>query len=385
MRGLFYCIILLAAFPPLPRSYLSEVALYQSLLVITIMVWVILLNVRRVKWFSGLESSLLYTTMGVSVWGAMLGIFNANQTTLIVKEIFYMLSPFLILLCMYCMNFSRLDFRFLIRVLVVYASFAALVQALYMWGAAGDETRYVDRWERLLMSSECLPLGILAVIVSGRSNSIASGIAKYAVVAVMVVGLISTQGRLQLLLVALMAFLWVSPVHFIAILCKYSVFLIFPFLYLYLVLFTGVGEVDDSIGWRKVEWLSYYLESGDVFSALLGEGLGARLETLYPLTVYGGETFTSVDRFHNIFLYLIFKVGLLGCFVYVVSFMYYSYRSIKACLTYNKAVVCSFIAFMFFVSGSFFGLYTMNLSSSFIFALLFFINNEVEGYGRDIV
>jgi hypothetical protein len=75
---------------------------------------------------------------------------------------------------------------------------------------------------------------------------------------------------------------------------------------------TGVGEQDASLGWRFMEHVALFehFQSGTVYDALFGFGLGARLPL--PPGVVDFNDNTSIPHLHNSFGTILLKFGLLG-------------------------------------------------------------------------
>ncbi len=368
-------LILIFLFPPLPRTMFSFVFKMEFFVLVSLSLILLVYFIKNKKVLQFPSFPFILTWLGWIGWGILIGIINKNSAYILIKDLIYMLIPFIVIFLL--KNFNNfLDNNFL-EVLFRYGLIVSLVQIVLEYsGIISNIQRHVFRHIFLLLSTELIPLILILWIIYKRK------LFDYRVF-IYILTLLLTKGRIDLLFILLILFsylfiLMIKSYKYRAI-YLFSLFFMFSFLWILPLLFPPLQNFfDSSIKWRYLEWQSFFefkihLTEVNIFS---GQGFGATLLSIRPLKIFLGQMCFYLDRFHNIFLFLIFKLGVIGLIFYYYLF-FYTFKNIKSLKKNSTFMLKFFLIFLMFIVFPVHGGFTMSFSQGIIFGfVLYLVDNE---------
>lgn len=368
-----WSIFLLGMFPPIPRIYgggVNEIQAIVALLLLLVAGSYILIRHGQVY---PIPSVLMVVFFVFPLVFSIVGVAKGNSFVSIAKEFVFFSIP---LFCTFTFINLRISFSHLLGALTVTAVFASLAQCAYGATAILDPSinRYHYRWDYLLMSSDLIALGVFAECAKAQKLRHLLSFKMF----ILLVGMASTLGRFELMTLLIpVVFLSILNLkqfrilHVIGVACLGAL----PIAYSLSILTFNSEITDTSTLWRATEWLSYmrHAEGSSMESILFGEGFGAFLKSTITLKIATGEEFDLLDRFHNFWLYLIFKTGLVGailfacCLFFLISFKARASSQSQAVRYYYFGLL--YVLFSFFVKGNIVGLITMDISDGVLLSI----------------
>ncbi|WP_201327702.1 O-antigen ligase family protein [Thermotomaculum hydrothermale] len=134
----------------------------------------------------------------------------------------------------------------------------------------------------------------------------------------------------------------------------------------------------SSLQWRYHEWNTYiaFVKNNPDNVLLFGKGFGAVLFSEKPIQVFLASKVFYLERFHNIFLFLLFKIGIIGVFLYL-SILYFVFKIIGKNVPSNNFYVIFYLVFLFFIGFPANGGFTMSVFIGMVLGVcLFFCCNS---------
>jgi hypothetical protein len=301
--------------------------------------------------------------------------FAAERLSLVVRELIYIISPAVIFIAVFGVTkrASRLDK--LVTVLIYYGLVSALIQ-VFLWFIFydADVGRFQYRWRYLLMSSSVWPVCMLVAFQRIMSQGFSFG--RFIYIVVLSACALASMGRLDLTLLLAFFVLFALPRKLYKA-YAYSLLAAIPVVVIFLSSGSSLISDDSSVDWRLVEWVSYFSIDKTVWQIFWGFGFGSELQTIVPLTTYyDGKTYNFIARFHSIFLYLLFKTGVVGfgAFCFFLWSLIKPYRDNLVARSRNMGLQLLMVYLV--LGGSFFGLYTMSFVQSAVIALLLILSQS---------
>ena len=162
-----------------------------------------------------------------------------------------------------------------------------------------------------------------------------------------------------------------------------TVFLITPILYIVWLSKSEVNVNDSSKIWRQMEAKTVYENiKGKQINLYIGNGLGHSITPFRPIKLYQGESLTEIRRFHNIFLYLVVKMGIFGMMAFLIALILLTKRFYRKWNhKYRKGkyfLLASYLIFIIFVDGSITGHFTMNINTGMELGLFLALMEKIS-------
>ncbi len=372
---IFNVILLLLFFPPLPVAFNSLVFKWQSLIILLFSIETVFLILLKNK---AKKISVKYVILFFipAFWGLVVGLINNNNYFKMFRDFYFFLLPILIYFLL--ANNKRFFSMFFSKSFEIYIIIVAIIQLLssfygfILWGNR-SEFRHLHS----LISTYLFPFFLILNITKSRKLfTIVNGL--------VILALILTLGRMDLLFVfALVISVWfIRKISNPVLRTSYIIFLIVSFVSAYFIplIFSKINFIADaSVEWRYIEWLSFVngAKKGGLFCLFIGKGFGAALKTITSLSLFSGKVLYSIDKFHNVFLFLFYKLGVLGILFLLIFF----YSTIKdAFLITKDEIFLIRYAILFFigVKGLVTGSFTASMSFGIILGLLIYVKEIVE-------
>lgn len=354
--------------------YLLTLAVGVSLLVI---IPPVMLN-KRIALFNHPIINLFLFLNLVGVIGASL---TGNGIARVIKEAAIFIAPvvfYFLLINTFPIQREKSQKVFFKVLLITLITLCLFQLAYYPLGFLNFSSRYEFRHHYVLFSSVFLLLFPLSVI------NIEKKLTRITMALVFSLVIILTLSRdfqlyIFLLLVAYFLYRWSKQLSYVYIAC----FCLFPFMYIGLATYMyQSGSIDKSSMWRFIELMSFaahVLKNPAVL--LTGDFFGSYLKTIEPIIIFG-EVIDEIPRFHNFWLYLLFKFGLICTLAVYVSAIVYIYKLIKKSqLGYYTGFL---LAYMLFVNGSFWGSFTQIPAVAILFAFILYISKKVTEDERSL-
>ncbi|NOZ13585.1 MAG: hypothetical protein GXO69_08050 [Acidobacteria bacterium] len=362
-------LLLVLVFPPVFRDMLLTVQKLQLLLFLALGGVVLWLYHKEE---GGVLTVLLYLFVWFPLGYAVVGFFCAYSPYVIFKEVLFFIMP----IFMYVLFRRFFASEGWVRALVLFAVFAAVLQ-LAIWFEirliAGGMHRTLYRWEVLCMSYPILSVSLW--LIAGNSHA---GVRRqeWGMIALLFLGILATSGRRDLVAVgALMLF---AAGGFFRSERKMGCWILLlsaaPVFYLLLlnhgVQLPGKHRKD----WRVYEVQTFFQSTGPgQLSFWTGHGLGWELPVKRKLHVYRSETLPAINKFHDFWLYLLAKTGVIGAFVFWAGllFLFFSIkrRVFKRFSGNFPIFLLGYLAFLCFASWNYDGGVAMAFQQSALFGM----------------
>ncbi len=373
---MIFFLLFLLFFPPLPRVMFGIVFKWEFLLIILFLIFLLLKMVGR-----GGRTTLklppikcLFIWLGLVFFGCVLGYVKGYPLYEIVKDTCYFITPLMVFLLM--KNYKGLFREPFYKALFKYGTIVSVIQIILIsYGLFKGINRYTLRHLYLIFSTELIPLiAVFRIIITEKI--------KDKVFFLYIATLIITLGRADFLFIVvfLISYFFIKKFKSNKIRLVYLLFFSIGFTALWLIPFFFPDRISlfgSSIRWRYQEWFSYfdYLKDFPKTFLLYGFGLGASLPALKPKIMFTGIINDILNRFHNIFLFFIFKLGLLGMIFYffITIDALRNYRFLK-----NDKVFWHFFLLFFYLYIIFpvHGGFVMSISQGIIFGTILFLIYE---------
>lgn len=354
--------------------YLLTMAVGVSLLIV---IPPVMLN-KRVALFN---HSLVNMLLLLNVFGIVGALLTGNSIPRIIKEAAIFIAPvafYFLLVNTFPIQREKSQNIFFKVLLITLITLCCLQLLYYPIGYLNFSSRYEFRHHYVLFSTVFLLLFPLSIL------NIEKKLVRFCLVVVFSLVIILTLSRdfqlyILLLLAAYLLYRWSKRLSYLYIIC----FCLFPFMYIGLATYMyQSGSIDKSSMWRFIELLSF---AGHVLKnpavLLTGDFFGSYLKTIEPIIIFG-EAIDEIPRFHNFWLYLLFKFGLICTLAVYGTAIIYIYKLIrKSQLGYYTGFL---LAYMLFVNGSFWGSFTQIPAVAILLAFILYISKKVTKDERSL-
>ncbi|KZW98855.1 hypothetical protein JL49_20910 [Pseudoalteromonas luteoviolacea] len=364
--------IVLLGVSPYPQIYF-QFGFYLLVIAVGLSLLVSIPPVMQLKQVKRTKHLLINLFIVFSFLGAFGGVAVGNDIPRVVKELLIFLSPIVFYILLIntfplARGADKTFFKVLLFLLIVLCT---LQLVYYPIGFLNFSSRYKFRHDYVLFSSVFLLLFPVALLyVKKGLNKALLGL----LFSVVIILTLSRDFQLYIFLLFFSFFLY-NLNRSLARLYVLSLCL-FPFIYIGLAAFLfQSGNVDKSSMWRFIELISY---GGHILnqpsSLLIGEFFGSYLKTIQPIIIFG-EEIDEIPRFHNFWLYLSFKLGIVAS----LSFYFCAAYFVNSLTKYSKLGYYSgfILAYMLFVNGSFWGSFTQIPAVSIMLAFILYISKKV--------
>ena len=366
--ALFPLILLLLVFPPVLRDELLNVQKIQLLMFLVVGT---VFAFRYYRKDTRLSTILFLLFILFPALYAAAGFFRGYSPYTISKEILFFVMPLL----MVAVFTKAHSFETWTKTIVFLAVAAAVLQiAVFMEvrlaGAVMERSLY--RWGCLYLSYPVMLISLWMTV----GNTSRSGFGKWVVVAVLICGILATLGRGDLLgILALLAFcaggfyrssrrmrLWIVMLS------------LAPILYL-LILNHGFQLPGKKYTvWRVYEVQTFMGSCGQDHAAFwLGNGFGWELPVHRTLHVYASDTLQRINKFHDFWLYLLSKTGVIGTVLFwgglLFLFFYVNGRLPDDVEGRFPRFLLGYLAFLCFVGWNYHGGPSMGFQQGALFGL----------------
>lgn len=333
---------------------------------------------KRVTLFNHPLVNILLLLNLLGIIGALLA---GNNISRVIKEAAIFMAPvafYLLLINTFPLQRSKSQ-KVFFKVLLITLLILCFLQLIYYpVGYLNFSSRYEFRHHYVLFSTVFLLLFPLSIL------NLEKKVVRFCLAILFSLVIILTLSRdfqlyIFLLLVSYLLFRFSKKVSYFYITC----FCLFPFIYISLATYMyQSGSIDKSSMWRFIELLSYANHIMSEPSRLIaGDFFGSYLKTIEPIIIFG-EAIDEIPRFHNFWLYLMFKFGLICTLVVYVSSIFYINKLIKKSLFgYYTGFI---LAYMLFVNGSFWGSFTQIPAVAILLAFILYISKKVTKDERSL-
>ncbi len=366
--ALFPLILLLLVFPPVLRDELLNVQKIQLLMFLVVGTASAFRYYRRDTRLSTILF-LLFVLFPALYAGA--GFFRGYSLYTISKEILFFVMP----LFMVAVFTKVHSFETWTRAIVFFAVLAAILQIMLFAEiklAGAIMERYELRWGYIYLTYPVM-LVALWMIVGDTSHA---GVRKWAMAVVLILGMLATLSRGDFLgMLALLAFLtggfYRSSRRMLLWIAALSVA---PLLYL-MVLNHGIQFQGKTLkGWRVYEVQTFMDTCGPDHTAFwLGNGFGWELPVRRTLHVYASDTLQRINKFHDFWLYLLSKTGVIGAVLFwgglLFLFFYVNGRLPDDFPGRSPRFLLGYLAFLCFVGWNYHGGPSMGFQQGALFGL----------------
>ncbi len=368
--------LLLFLFPPVPRMYFSKIFKLEFLVLICLFFYLFLNifkkhNEKRIKVETFEFVWLLFVMLGVGV-----GVINKNLLYPILKDVVYLLTPVIVFFLLD--NFDVLKRKEFVNAVFVYGGLISILQIMLSFYAFFKGVdRPVFRHVFLLFSTEMLP--VLTVLRFVRVRKL-----RDFYIVLYLFTLVLTRGRADLLFVGLFLTFWLisefikKPKTRLAIL--FLLMLSFSVVWITPLLFEKIFEFfDSSLKWRYREWFAFFdaAKNFGLREFIFGQGLGSQMISPRPLKVFGGSLHVTLQRFHNGFLFLIYKTGIIGMVCYMcLSFL--AFKQIEKLKENSFFIILFMVAFLLYIYFPVHGGFTMSISQGIILGLILYFSVKTD-------
>lgn len=312
------------------------------------------------------------------------GVFNGNDLYMNIKDIVFLLFPLLVLLLFYNMSVKLIDLvNMIINIGILFSifNFISFFVAYTEIGMYFNNDflyfRYLYRNDYLLYSAYLIPFSFALSVFKTRKILSISFFKNI----ILVIGLMSMLGRTEILYILFVYMIrstyfmrqYLNKILLLFLLIGMLILVsLLPVYYFFDIIEQGITVEDKSLQWRIVEFFSLFreLKHYEISQWIIGNGLGSSLETIYPINVHGAETLYAVNRFHNVWLYIFFKFGIVGIILFILVIYNIFLFLIKNMINESKNnkiyySIYSYLLFYFFIQGNVFGLFSMQLDLQF--------------------
>ncbi|NOY23685.1 MAG: hypothetical protein GXO70_09295 [Acidobacteria bacterium] len=365
---LFSFMLLLLVFPPILRYEFLKVQKVQ--LILFLFVGGVL--VFRYYGENRQVLKILFLLFGLfPALYAGAGFFRGFSLYTISKELLFFVMP----LCMYAVFVKASSFEGWMRAVILFAVAAALVQIIIFMEfqlAGGILSRNVLRHEFVYLTFPVM-LAALWIVAGGR---FLSGIRKWIVVAVLVLGMFTTLSRGDFL--GILALLVFSAGGFYRSSGRMRVWLLLlclvPLFYFVILNngthFSGEKQAD----WRSYEVQTFMSASGPGQAVFwIGNAIGWELPVPRTLRVYSSDTLTEINKFHDFWLYLLSKMGVVGTVLFWGALLFFLFflndRLFSGSSGRLSRFMLGYLAFLCFVTWNYHGGPSMAFQQSVLFGL----------------
>ncbi|WP_456480615.1 O-antigen ligase family protein [Nautilia sp.] len=374
---LFSVALLLLFFPPLPVALNSLIFKWQSVIIFFFFVETIFLIFLKNK-LEIIPIKYILLFFIPALWGLVVGLINNNNYFKMFRDFYFFVLPILIYFLL--ANNKRFYSMFFSKSFETYIIIVATIQLLSsFYGFVFCENRPEFRHMHFLFSTSLLSLYLILNIINyweffNWKNFL------------VIAGLISTLGRMNFIFIGAMFVTYIFATKTKQNLFRklFLIFLVFlPTIgYFSPLFFKKINWFTDmSVKWRYLEWKSFFeqiSQQGTYFGILLGEGFGAALKTIKPLHLFSGKILYSVDKFHNIILFLVFKLGICGMIFLILFLFYLGFYNSSFLKIGQLFFIRVMIIFVVFVNGLVYGGFTMGLYSGVFLGILLFAKESME-------
>ncbi|PJB82597.1 MAG: hypothetical protein CO090_02370 [Acidobacteria bacterium CG_4_9_14_3_um_filter_49_7] len=366
--ALFPLILLLLVFPPVLRYEFLKVQKIQLLMFFVLGTVFVFRYYRKDTRLSKILF-LLFVLFPALYAGA--GFFRGYSPYTISKEVLFFVMPLLMVAV-----FTRAhSFETWTQAIVLFAVAAAVLQIVVFMEirlAGAVIERYEFRWEFLY---ETYPVMLVALWMTVGDKSRA-GIRKWAIAVVLILGMLATLSRGDFL--GMLALLIFSAGGFYRSSRRMRLWVVMlsiaPILYL-LVLNLGFQLPGKSFkAWRVYEVQTFMESCGPEHVAFwTGNGFGRELPVRQTLHVYASDTLSEINKFHNFWLYLLSKTGVVGAVLFwgglLFLFFYVNGRLPDDVSGRFSRFLLGYLAFLCFVGWNYHGGPSMGFQQGALFGL----------------
>ena len=117
---------------------------------------------------------------------------------------------------------------------------------------------------------------------------------------------------------------------------------------------------------------------------LIGNGFGHAVVPFRPIMLYKGESLSNIRRFHNFFLYLLTKTGLLGTLAFILSFIFLIKGFYSNAPPENKDnklfFLFTYLLFLIFIDAGITGHFTMNVNCGMELGLFLAVIHKLSNH-----
>ncbi|GEM_PF-3919597 len=368
-KKLILFVLICIFFPPLPVLFNSVIFKIEGLL-IGLLFFLNIPLIFKKNLFENINRFIIFLFVMPALWGLIIGLLNKNPEYYLLKDLFFFLIPLMVYVLLVVKKVKIGDLR---DTIIVYAYYAAFFQIIFsVHGLITWNNRPFFRHTSLLISTEVV---IFALILN-----ISKDLKLFKLENVLfIMALLSTLGRFDLLFViasiCTVLFLKIvknGKLRFVYLVGFFMAGTIFYFLPLFLNSVNIIG--DSSVRWRYIEWLSYFnaIKDFSLSQILFGNGFGSFLKTIRPLRLFSGVRLFQIDRFHNLYLFLMFKLGFVGM-IYVFSLIYYVFKGLRLYTENNFVYLKFLLVILILVGGLVGGINTSSLLMGIVLGLLIYI------------
>ena len=372
-KKLYYFFLFLFFVPPLLKIYGNMIFKIEFFLVVFLYLFLIydfFVNKKKLQSFHPVPLFLVIATF---FYGVFIGIKNGNDWYILLKDVCFLVFPLMVFyLLENYKNFINLDF---LDNLFGYAVFVSILQIILVtFGYYLNVDRPTLRHLFLLFSTDILPFVVILKVIVNKKFFDFQNI-------IIIIAMLSVKSRTNLLFVVLFMVIYFFSSYVIdgkkrlfvlmLIIFGFTLIWLFPIFYPPIQNFFG-----SSLKWRYNEWKSLFvfMSKQSLGEILMGKGFGAVLPALKPLKVFGKATHYSLERFHNIFLFLFFKLGVLGVLMYIVSFFLFISQKVAFLKNDANFFLAFFLVFLLFVYSPANGGFSMSIFSGLILGVVLFLN-----------
>jgi hypothetical protein len=365
---LFLLILLLLVFPPVLRYKILTVQKVQLVLFLIAGAVFALRNYREDRRMT-IILFLLFVSFPAVYAGS--GFFHGYSLYTIGKELLFFTMPFLLYM-VFRKACSSETWKQAIVLIAVVAAIVQIVVFVEFWlaGAVMDRSWY--RWECLYLSYPVM-LVALWMIMGDKSRA---GIRKWTIAAVLILGMLSTLSRGDLLgILALLVFsaggFYRSSKRMVVWITMLSVV---PLLYLVVLNHEFQLPGKSFKAWRVYEVKTFITSCGPEHVAFwTGNGFGWELPVRRTLHVYASDTLPEINKFHDFWLYLLSKTGVLGAVLFwgglLFLFFYVNGRLTDDVSGRFPRFLLGYLAFLCFVGWNYHGGPSMAFQQGALFGL----------------
>ncbi len=375
-------LLLLLVFPPVLRDEFLRVQRVQLVFFFLAGVSVYFLFHRGQR--DPVEWLLLLLFIGFPLVYALAGVLHGYPLFVILKEVLYFGMP----LWMYVIFRKTFAVSGRMNVLIWFALASAtlLVLALsllYLCGAF--ISRNLFRWESLYICYPVLLPAFWAVAGDGKISRKRKGY----VLMLIFLGLLATLGRRELIGAGALL-LFVAGGFFqsekrmriwILILATVPVFY-------FMALYHGVQLPGKSFKrWRVYEVQTFVQSSGpDHWAFWVGNGFGWELPVKRTLHVHNSDTLSEINKFHDFWLYLFAKTGVIGTLAFLAALLFLllfvnqiQFRSNSGRI---PVFLLGYLAFLCFIAWNYDGGFPMAFQQGALFGMtLALVRMNGPGFG----
>ncbi len=365
-------IVYLSFFLPLPKAFSSLVFKLSFLSVLALLV-IYLSHVSA----SGAKTKIhlikayfpiFLLVLLLVIFGVYEGFLYSHSAYTILKEALFFIFPFAIVFLLAILTYDELKIltRKLTKVAnayIILQLFILVVFFLYLkqYSTSFETFRFLYRKVGLLITSAAVPViwvlylslekkmfskqslffALGTLITFGRLEAI---FVIYMMVSMIAIKLLKNKKLRKLYLIGVAILLASAPVIYWIKMTSKPYWL----------------DPNMSNRWRRIELQSFLYAikhtNYGFLNLLLGKGFGAKLQTLEPLHMFEGEVFYKIDRFHNLYLFILLKLGLVGLAFFLLIIFLLLFVSLQ-----RDELAFLFLLFYFFMRASVMGGFTMSL------------------------